>query len=606
MSSTAPSKKPYRKAPPQHREVRHEVPIIRDDQDGVILAEQSQVTACRVAKGLTPLHQQTGFSYTEAGQLKQAEGFEVRNRNFSSSWSLESSSEKEVAGCRAELNIKSQTVSPALPRGGKMGQRSGKRYPNRSHGHLSKFVSRSMETVVVSGDERRRSTCSFKSRSLERSLMFKEPPEVLTPRKFRVSSTHLPLKGILKQTNMTGPCPENLRKSRSVETLSRGRGSRKYSDPQLCLGRREKCSLEHSSSSAANFVKRREKITEEKLQFSKFLDEITQRVLSPIRLRSLGETRGAEQDQNSPLFPRSSVPEGQGEGHQQGVKIKRASERSPCPSRRKAEKKCEGLGVASCQRKCAEEAERASGLRKKPVLGRKDSKEKLLSLERRVVDLCQDELQQLAGTSSGQQHSLSSWKSSAEGRRDESSPYSRLLQPHHLCAKLGQKRAVEPNYPEKGSFSTPTRWSQEEGHNPSRCSPSFSLALNKVGARATGSQTGLSQRPKPPAGSHLVCDTGGESESRPPDLMLWVHNHQKLLSRGCHSWLCSKLGISSWEETASLWAQELGRQELVLFSPLQTSQVSAGWRPSRLQSSSVVTRCWDAPGALCVPCAWLS
>ncbi|XP_057876955.1 tight junction-associated protein 1 isoform X1 [Melospiza georgiana] len=42
MSSTAPSKKPYRKAPPQHREIRHEVPIIRDDRDGVILAEQSQ------------------------------------------------------------------------------------------------------------------------------------------------------------------------------------------------------------------------------------------------------------------------------------------------------------------------------------------------------------------------------------------------------------------------------------------------------------------------------------------------------------------------------------------------------------------------------------
>ncbi|NXK85454.1 TJAP1 protein, partial [Formicarius rufipectus] len=45
MSSTAPAKKPYRKAPPQHREVRHEVPIIRDDQDGVILAEQSQYLA---------------------------------------------------------------------------------------------------------------------------------------------------------------------------------------------------------------------------------------------------------------------------------------------------------------------------------------------------------------------------------------------------------------------------------------------------------------------------------------------------------------------------------------------------------------------------------
>ncbi|KAJ7404259.1 tight junction associated protein 1 [Willisornis vidua] len=483
MSSTAPSKKPYRKAPPQHREIRHEVPIIRDDQDGVILAEQSQVTTCRVTKGLTPLHQQTGFSYTEAGELKQAEGFEVCNLNFSSSWSLESSSEKEVAGCRAELKIKSQTVSPALPRSGKMGQRSGKRCPNRSRGHRSKFVSRSMETVLMSGDERHHPTCSFKSRSLERSLIFKEPPEVLTPRKFRVSSTHLPLKGILKQTNMTGSCPESLCKSRSVETLCHGHGSRKYSDPQLCLSPREKRSLEHSSSSAADSVKRREKITEEKLQFSKFLDEITQRVLSPSRLRSLGETRRAVQDQNSPLFPRSSVPEGQREGHLQGVKTKHATERSPCPSRRKTEKKCEGLGMASCLRKCAEEAGRVSRLRKKPVLGRKDSKGKL-SLERRVVDLCQYELQQLAdlglaGTSSGQQHSLSSWKISAEGRRDESSPCSQLLQPHHQCDKLGQKRAVEPNYPEKGSCSTPTRWSREEGPTPSRSSPSFSLALNK-------------------------------------------------------------------------------------------------------------------------------
>ncbi|NXH43284.1 TJAP1 protein, partial [Dicaeum eximium] len=41
MSSTAPSKKPYRKAPPQHREIRHEVPIIRDDQDGWHLAPGS-------------------------------------------------------------------------------------------------------------------------------------------------------------------------------------------------------------------------------------------------------------------------------------------------------------------------------------------------------------------------------------------------------------------------------------------------------------------------------------------------------------------------------------------------------------------------------------
>ncbi|NXR48740.1 TJAP1 protein, partial [Hippolais icterina] len=43
MSSTAPSKKPYRKAPPQHREIRHEVPIIRDDQDGEPLTDAERM-----------------------------------------------------------------------------------------------------------------------------------------------------------------------------------------------------------------------------------------------------------------------------------------------------------------------------------------------------------------------------------------------------------------------------------------------------------------------------------------------------------------------------------------------------------------------------------
>ncbi|NXP50330.1 TJAP1 protein, partial [Heliornis fulica] len=43
MSNTAPSKKPYRKAPPQHREIRHEVPIIRDDQDGEPLTDAERM-----------------------------------------------------------------------------------------------------------------------------------------------------------------------------------------------------------------------------------------------------------------------------------------------------------------------------------------------------------------------------------------------------------------------------------------------------------------------------------------------------------------------------------------------------------------------------------
>lgn len=370
MTSTAPSKKPYRKAPPQHREIRHELPILRDDQDGIILAEQSQVTESRAAKGIIPLRQQKGFSYTKAGQLRQqVDGYEVCNVNFSS-WSLESSSDKEVAGCRAELNLKSRTLSPVMLHGGKMGRRSMKHCRHPSRGRLSKFMSRSVETVVVSGDEGRRPTCSFKSRSLERSLMFKEPAEILAPRKFHVPPTHLPLKGILKQTDMLEMQPEKLRKSRSVETLARGRRSRKYSDPQLCLSRQEKRTSEHNSVSES--TRRKDKISEEKLQFSKFLDEITHRVLSPIHLHSLGEGRAGEGSQDSPTSPRCSTPERQKEGQPEG--IKRTTERSPRLTRRKAEWKREGLDQVSCRRKPAEETERTTRLRRKLILVRKNTK----------------------------------------------------------------------------------------------------------------------------------------------------------------------------------------------------------------------------------------
>lgn len=54
----------------------------------------------------------------------------------------------------------------------------------------------------------------------------------------------------------------------------------------------------------------------------------------------------------------------------------------------------------------------------------------------------------------------------------------------------------------------------------------------------------------------LGRNASGENESRPSDLMMWVLNHQKLLSCGCHSWLCSRLGIFYWDEPASLGSQE--------------------------------------------------
>lgn len=96
--------------------------------------------------------------------------------------------------------------------------------------------------------------------------------------------------------------------------------------------------------------------------------------------------------------------------------------------------------------------------------------------------------------------------------------------------------------------------------------------------------------------------------------MLWVLNHQKLLSCGCHSWLCHRLGICSWEKPASLWPQELRKVKTGAVLPTAGFPVFAGWRPFRLLGSRcvqetgsfVVRGCWDVPGALCVPCAWLS
>ncbi|KAL8185679.1 UNVERIFIED_CONTAM: hypothetical protein K2H54_056970 [Gekko kuhli] len=415
MTSTIPSKKPYRKAPPQHREIRHEPPILRDDQDGVILAEQSQVTETKAAKGLVPVHEQKGFSYTKAGHLKQQmDGYEVCDVNFSSSWSLESSSDKEITACRAQLNLKSRTLPPVLLHRGRTGKRSVKHCRRLGRRQLGKFMSRSVETVVVSGDEGQKPNCSFKSRSLERSLMFKEPAEVLAPRKFHVPPIHLPLKGILKQTDRLKVQPENLRKSCSVETLAHSCCSRKYSDPQVCLNQQGKHTPEQNSSSRAESIRRRERIAEEKLQFSRFLDEITHRVLSPVHLHSLGQRRGGGESQGSPTSPRCSIPEGQKESWPECAKW--TAEKSPHLSRRKAEWRNEGTGMTSCRKKPAEETERAARLRRKPVLVRYDSRD-----ERQVVDLSQYQLPHLADlclarvSSEHQQHLPLSKTPSQEG-----------------------------------------------------------------------------------------------------------------------------------------------------------------------------------------------
>ncbi|MGH0181112.1 UNVERIFIED_CONTAM: hypothetical protein FKN15_005866 [Acipenser sinensis] len=42
MTSAAPVRKPYRKAPPQHREIRHDLPVFRDELDGAMAMPPSE------------------------------------------------------------------------------------------------------------------------------------------------------------------------------------------------------------------------------------------------------------------------------------------------------------------------------------------------------------------------------------------------------------------------------------------------------------------------------------------------------------------------------------------------------------------------------------
>lgn len=384
MTSTVPSKKPYRKAPPQHREIHHELPILCDEYDGVILAEQNQVTEIKALKDLVYL--QKGFSCIRTESLKQqVDGYdEVCNVNFPS-LSLESSSDKKVAGWQAELNLKSLNLSSAVLPSWNVEKQSMKYSQYPSQRWLSKFMSQNVETLTASGDEGQKPVCSFKSRS---SLMFKEPAEVLAPRKFRIPTSHLPLKGILKQTKMLNVQPQSLGISKSVETLTQSHQSQQYNDPQFCIKGHDRHASECRNISSSEFVQRKDKKRQEKLQFSKFLDEITHRVLSPVYL---GADSEEERIQESFTVSKCSTRKGQKESLLEGTK--QIAKKSPCLVKRREEWRQEGLEIIFCHRKTPEEMDRTSRQRRKLVLVRKVSTEKLRSMEKQVVDLCQYQLQ---------------------------------------------------------------------------------------------------------------------------------------------------------------------------------------------------------------------
>lgn len=329
MTSTAPARKPYRKAPPQHRETRHSQPVFRDDLSGSPSATgnppvpgQADPSQVIYLQKHSPILQRTHFTGPYPKCLESPEAQDV----FSSSWSLASDSDLDVSS----LSSLELTVLPP-PRIFSHGALRMD-LPRKQQKGMNRFISRSEDLLMLSGEEDpptsegsrqciRDSSPSHSSRSGERSLVFKEQAEILAPKtdhhtpKSAFPTLVHPPKGILKQPQQLGVhFSDNLRKSKSAEMLGESHSSGLSRKPKsMSLDRERDPEMSPSgraastSSASPGSVPPEWKIRllEEKLKFSQFLDEITYRVLSPASLKMLGgkkldTSRGTQSQQQIP------------------------------------------------------------------------------------------------------------------------------------------------------------------------------------------------------------------------------------------------------------------------------------------------------------------
>lgn len=306
MMSAAPARKPYRKAPPEHRESRQSQPMFREDLSGnpattcdsTAPAQHvpSQVICLR---DYSSILQRTCFTSPYPKCSDSLEAPDV----FSSSWS---DSELEVSSLSSlELIVlppprifSHGTVGvtlPPKPRG--MGMN---RFISHSEDLLLKSVADHPRWKGCQQSDRCRSPARS-SRSGERSLVFKEEAEIFAPRveqhlsKSVYPTQAFPTKGILKQTQyLRVHAKDSLRKSKSAEMLGMNY-SHKRKPKSMSLDQEKSpgvsppgCDASTSSASPSLVLPEwKIQLLEEKLRFSQFLDEITYRVLSPASLNLL-------------------------------------------------------------------------------------------------------------------------------------------------------------------------------------------------------------------------------------------------------------------------------------------------------------------------------
>lgn len=305
MTSAAPTRKPYRKAPPQHRETRHTLPAAAPPP--APQPDINQVNQHTLNTPPSPIQHLTHLPAT----TKRLES--TRTRHGLPNVPLPpSDSELEVSSLSSvELCIpppplfSSHSRHPTRIRSTTSHKPSPAQDPRRelhSWTHQTQTVSR-----PLAGNRKLIGTWVLAASPTLADSSWKQACS-------RTQNANLP-KGILKQPSSLDVAHtyDVIRKSKSVEVLddSQGQGGAAHHQPTQSLGWEEQRVPSSQRSSAPSSPCRtdwnwRMQVLEEKVRFSNFLDEITCRVLSPAHLKLLGKSPPQERGLPVPQCRRHS------------------------------------------------------------------------------------------------------------------------------------------------------------------------------------------------------------------------------------------------------------------------------------------------------------
>lgn len=311
MTSAAPARKPYRKAPPQHRETRHTLPAAAPPpapQLAPQLAPQpdiNQVNQHTLNKPPPPLQHLTHLP-TPAKQ-PESTGMQHGVPNLPL---LPSDSELDVSSLSSlefcippPPHFSSHSRCPIQTRTTAVGVTASDRYATRHKHSPAQDPKRELPSWTHRTQTANR---TLAGRRTPTSSWTKAAGPTLADSGWkqtgsRTQNPHLP-KGILKQPASLDVAHtyDVIRKSKSVEVLddSRGRCTTRH-PPTQSLDRAEQRVQGSRRSSAPSSPCRtdwnwRMQVLEEKVRFSNFLDEITCQVLSPAHLTLLGRSHSQE------------------------------------------------------------------------------------------------------------------------------------------------------------------------------------------------------------------------------------------------------------------------------------------------------------------------